>query len=211
MTTSAGTTYQLEGRLLEVCSCDVLCPCWVGRDPDGGTCDAAVGWHIDSGTIQGVDVSGLTIALSAHIPGNILKGNWQALLYVDDKATQEQQDALLAVFTGKLGGPIADTASLIGEVVGIERVPITFTVDKGKGTLSIGERVHAEMAPDELYFLIGADAFAEIRTWHRWRDVVRAVRFLVVGRPGSGYDTPEGAKVIAIDSGSTEPWRRELW
>ncbi len=53
MTTSAGTTYQLDGRLLEVCSCDVLCPCWVGRDPDGGTCDAAVGWHIDSGTIQG--------------------------------------------------------------------------------------------------------------------------------------------------------------
>ncbi len=76
-----------------------------------------------------------------------MKGNWQALLYVDDKATQEQQDALLAVFTGKLGGPIADTASLIGEVVGVERVPITFTVDKGKGTLAIGQRVHAEMVP----------------------------------------------------------------
>ncbi len=147
MTTSAGTMYQLEGRLLEVCSCDVLCPCWVGRDPDGGTCDAAVGWHIDSGTIQGVDVSGLTIALSAHIPGNILKGGWQVLVYVDDKATQEQQDALLAVFTGKLGGPIADTAALIGEVVGVERVPITFTVDKGKGTLAIGQRVHAELVP----------------------------------------------------------------
>ncbi len=57
MTTQAGTTYQLEGRLLEVCSCGVLCPCWVGADPDGGTCDSALGWHIDSGTIQGVDVS----------------------------------------------------------------------------------------------------------------------------------------------------------
>jgi hypothetical protein len=147
MTTSTGTTYELEGRLLEVCSCDVLCPCWVGRDPDGGTCDAAVAWHIDHGTIQGVDVSGLTIAISAHIPGNILKGNWQALVYVDDKATQQQQDALLAVFTGKLGGPIADTASLIGEVVGVERAPITFTVEGGKGTLAIGQRVEAVMAP----------------------------------------------------------------
>src|ERR1700730_11995316 len=131
MTTSAGTMYQLEGRLLEVCSCNVLSPCWVGADPDGGTCDAAVGWHIDSGTIQGVDVSGLTIAMSAHIPGNILKGNWKALVYVDDKATQKQQDALLAVFTGKLGGPIADTASLIGEVVGVECGPITFNVEGG--------------------------------------------------------------------------------
>jgi hypothetical protein len=147
MTTSAGSTYQLEGRLLEVCSCDVLCPCWVGADPDGGTCDAAVGWHIDSGTIQGIDVSGLTIALSAHIPGNILKGNWQVLVYVDDKATQAQQDALLSVFTGKLGGPIADTAALIGEVVGVERVPITFTVEQGKGTLIIGQTVQAELVP----------------------------------------------------------------
>ena len=147
MTTSAGTTYYLEGRLLEVCSCDVLCPCWVGADPDGGTCDAAVGWHIDSGTIQGVDVSGLTIAMSAHIPGNILQGNWKVLVYVDDKATAEQQDALISVFTGKLGGPIADTAALIGEVVGVERVPITFTVNKGQGTLAIGQTVHAELVP----------------------------------------------------------------
>ena len=147
MTTTAGTTYQLEGRLLEVCSCDVLCPCWVGADPDGGTCDSAVSWHIDTGTIQGLDVSGLTIALSAHIPGNVLKGNWQAVLYVDDKATQAQQDALLSVFTGKLGGPIADLAALIGDVVGVERVPITFTVDKGKGTLIIGQQVKAELTP----------------------------------------------------------------
>src|SRR5947209_13022845 len=106
MSTSAGTTYQLEGRLLEVCSCHALCPCLVGADPDGGTCDTTVGYHIDTGTIQGVDLSGLSIAVSTHIPGNILKGNWQAKFYVDDKATEEQQDALLSVFTGKLGGPI---------------------------------------------------------------------------------------------------------
>lgn len=147
MTTQAGTTYQLEGRLLEVCSCGVLCPCWVGADPDGGTCDSALGWHIDSGTIQGVDVSGLTFAISVHIPGNVLKGNWRALAYVDDQATPAQQDALLSVFTGKLGGPIADLAALIGEVVGVERVPITFTVDKGKGTLIIGQTVQAELVP----------------------------------------------------------------
>jgi hypothetical protein len=147
MTTAAGTTYRLEGRLLEVCSCGVLCPCWVGADPDGGMCDAAIAWHIDSGTIQRVEVSGLTIALSTHIPGNILKGNWRALVYVDDKATQAQQDKLLSVFTGKLGGPIADLAALIGKVVGVERVPITFQVDKGKGTLIIGQRVQAELVP----------------------------------------------------------------
>jgi hypothetical protein len=147
MTTTEGTKYQLEGRLLEVCTCDVLCPCWVGADPDGGMCDSALGWHIDSGSIQGVDVSGLTVALSVHIPGNVLKGNWRALVYVDDQATQAQQDALLAVFTGHLGGPIADLAALIGEVVGVERMPITFTVEQGKGTLMIGQSVQAEVVP----------------------------------------------------------------
>jgi nicotinate-nucleotide adenylyltransferase len=46
-----------------------------------------------------------------------------------------------------------------------------------------------------LAFLIGADAFAEIRTWRRWRDVVSLVEFIVVTRPGSDYDAPEGASV----------------
>jgi nicotinate-nucleotide adenylyltransferase len=51
----------------------------------------------------------------------------------------------------------------------------------------------------ELFFLIGADAFAEIRTWHRWRDVAGAVRFIVVSRPGATYDIPEGVAVKRID------------
>jgi hypothetical protein len=89
----------------------------------------------------------LTIALSVHIPGNVLKGNWRAVVYVDDKATPAQQDALLAVFTGKLGGQITDLLALIGEVVEVERVPITFTVEQGKGTLIIGQAVQAELVP----------------------------------------------------------------
>lgn len=44
-------------------------------------------------------------------------------------------------------------------------------------------------------FLIGADAFAEIESWHRWTDVVRRVEFIVVTRPGATYRIPEGATV----------------
>ena len=51
------------------------------------------------------------------------------------------------VFTGKLGGAIADVASLIGEVVGVERVPITFSAENGEGSLKIGEMASAEMKP----------------------------------------------------------------
>ena len=139
--------YDLEGTLLEVCTCNVLCPCWIGEDPDGGTCDGIVGYHVDRGTVDGIDVSGRSFVLLAHIPGNVLKGNWRAVVYVDDKASSQQKEALLNAFTGKLGGPLADQAQLIGEVVAVESVPIDFRVEKGKGTLKIGSVVDAEMAP----------------------------------------------------------------
>jgi len=140
--------YEIEGKLLEVCTCNVLCPCWVGEDPDRGTCDSALAWRVDRGEIEGVDVSNLTIGLSAHIPGNVLTpASWKVAVLVDDRASEEQQAALLKVFTGQLGGAIADLAGLIGEVVTVERVPITFTVDGGKGRLRMGEFADAEMTP----------------------------------------------------------------
>lgn len=130
--------YQLEGRLLEVCDCKVLCPCWIGEDADNGTCDAVVAWRVDKGTIDGLDVSGHTLAVLPHIPGNIMQGNWKVAVYVDDGTTPEQQEAMLKVWTGKLGGPVADLAQLIGEVVAVERAPVTFTVVEGQGRITIG-------------------------------------------------------------------------
>ena len=140
-------SYHLEGRLLEVCNCRVLCPCWIGEDPDNGTCDTIVAWRIDKGTIDGLDVGGNTIAAVAHVPGNILQGNWTAAIFVDDKASQAQEAALLKVYTGQAGGPIADLAKLIGTVVSVERAPIQFDVVDGKGTLAIGKDYYAELDP----------------------------------------------------------------
>jgi len=64
------------------------------------------------------------------------------------------------------------------------------TIERARSWLDAGE---------ELYFLIGADAFAEIRTWHRWRDVVASVEFIVVSRPGHIYEVPEGARVRRLE------------
>ena len=137
--------YELEGALLEVCTCNILCPCWVGEDPDNGDCQSIMAWHFDSGTIDGVDVSGLTFAGVMDIPGNVLAGNWRAMVYIDDKSTPEQQEALLNLYTGKLGGPVADLVKLIGEVVGVERVPIIFDIDGVSGSVKIGDAAEAEL------------------------------------------------------------------
>ena len=139
--------YQLEGRLLEVCTCNILCPCWVGEDPDGGTCDGLFAWHFDKGSVNGTDVTGRTFGWIGHIPGNILEGNWRIVVFLDEDVTDEQEQALLDVWTGKLGGPIADLAQLIGEVISIERVPIEFTVEGVKGTVKFGDAASANLEP----------------------------------------------------------------
>ena len=139
--------YSLEGTILEVCNCNVLCPCWIGEDPDNGTCDAVIAYHFDKGTVNGTDVTGRTMALLAHVPGNILQGNWKVAVVVDDKASDAQQQALVDVWTGKLGGPVADLAGLVGEVVAVERAPITYEIQEGKGTLKVGAYVDTVMEP----------------------------------------------------------------
>ena len=146
----ATTGYQLEGSLLEVCNCDVLCPCWIGEDPDNGTCDSVVAYHFDSGQIRGVDVSGRTLVGVVNIPGNILEGNWRQLIYVDDGASDEQMDAMVDAFSGKLGGPLADLAALVGEVIAVEKVPVAHEIKDGAGTLKVGEngsKITAQMHP----------------------------------------------------------------
>jgi len=139
--------YHLEGRLLEVCDCRVLCPCWIGEDPDYKTCDTIVAWHFDKGSVDGVDVAGRTLAMLAHVPGNILQGNWTAAVYLDDGASAAQEKALLDVYTGQQGGPVADLAKLVGTVTSVKKVPITFTVEGGHGTIKVGDDGFAELEP----------------------------------------------------------------
>ena len=139
--------YHLKGSLLEVCTCKILCPCWVGEDPDFGDCKSAMAWHFDQGTIDGVDVAGLTIGLAVHIPGNVLDGNWRVTMFINDDATDEQAEAIQAVYSGSKGGPVADLVQLVGEVTSVERVPIVFDVVEGKGTLKLGDVAHAELEP----------------------------------------------------------------
>ena len=147
MAATTETGYQLEGTLLEVCSCDVLCPCWIGEDPDQGTCDSVVAYHFDKGTIRGVDVTGLTLVSAVNIPGNVLEGNWRQLVFIDENASDEQAEAMLDAFSGKLGGPLADLAQLVGEVVAVERAPISHEIVDGAGTLKVGDKIDCAMHP----------------------------------------------------------------
>jgi len=143
-----GSIYSLRGTLLEACSCNVLCPCWIGEDPDKGTCDAFVAYHFDKGAINGVDISGLSMVNVCKIPGNVLTPkSWNVLVLVDDRASDAQFQALQDAYFGKLGGPLADLAQLVGAVLAVERVPITHEVREGTGKLQVGTLIESEMEP----------------------------------------------------------------
>jgi nicotinate-nucleotide adenylyltransferase len=63
------------------------------------------------------------------------------------------------------------------------------------------QRVKATAGPDAIvYFLIGADAFAEITSWHHCEEVIARVEFIVVTRPGHDYQTPAGAVVHRLET-----------
>lgn len=141
--------YDMEGRILEACTCDAVCPCWVGENPDGGECKGVAAWHIDKGTINGTNVAGCTIAMAVYIPDNILSGNMKALVFLNEDASAGQEEALVAAFTGKLGGPLEEFAQLIGEVVGLKRAPVEFDVAEGKGTFKFGDAFEGETQPFE--------------------------------------------------------------
>lgn len=77
----------------------------------------------------------------------MLAGNWRAVWFISDNASDEQFDAIRDAFTGKLGGPLADLAGLFGEVLDVKRAPIVHETRQGGGALRIGEVVSSEMRP----------------------------------------------------------------
>ena len=75
------------------------------EDPDLGECFAIIAYGLDQGRIRGVDVSGLNLVLIAHIPGNVLAGNWEIVALVDERATPEQRTCCWARSPASSAGP----------------------------------------------------------------------------------------------------------
>lgn len=140
--------YRLEGALLESCSCMAPCPCWIGADPDGGSCQAFNAYHIARGSIDGVDVAGCDFIRVLDIPGNVLvPESWRQVFVVDARASDAQAAAILAAYTGSLGGPLADLARLVAETLGVERARISYDVEQGSGALRAERLVSVDVTP----------------------------------------------------------------
>jgi hypothetical protein len=123
--------WNLTGSYSETCSCELMCPCNLSFN-HGATydfCRATLAFDIREGAVDGTDIAGRKVVLIADTPKVMTDGNWRVALFVDDGATDAQFDALVGVFSGQLGGPMAGLAPLIGEMLGVQRASIELEDD----------------------------------------------------------------------------------
>jgi len=140
-------SWKIEGSYFETCSCDVVCPCTASMAL-GATherCRVTLVFNVKGGEIDGVDVSGLTVAAVADTPKVMTDGNWRLGVVIDDQASDEQAEKLGAVFSGALGGPMEALGPLIGENLGVERASIDVREDGVRHSIRVGDEIDFEI------------------------------------------------------------------
>lgn len=140
--------WDISGTYFENCSCDVFCPCNVSSlalPADGDRCRALVAFHIEEGQADGVDLGGLNAAVFIDGPAMMIEGNWNLGLVVDERADDQQAEKLTGIFTGSVGGPLEPLVPLVGNVLGVERLPIEIVEDGRRHRLRIGDSTDVEV------------------------------------------------------------------
>jgi hypothetical protein len=140
-------SWSVRGNYVETCSCDLMCPCNLSLD-HGATydfCRVVLVFDVREGEVEGTDVSGRTVAAIADTPKVMTDGGWRLGMYVDDGASDEQFDKLVALFGGQLGGPMAALTPLVGEMLGVERAPIEVRHDGLLHSVRVGEAIDFEV------------------------------------------------------------------
>ena len=140
-------SWKLAGSYFETCSCDVVCPCTaslaLGATHD--RCRVTLVFNVEQGAVDGLDVSGLTVAAVADTPKVMSEGNWRVGVFIDAKASDEQAEKLGAVFSGALGGPMAALGPLVSENLGVQRAPIEVREAGLLHSIRIGNAVDFEI------------------------------------------------------------------
>jgi hypothetical protein len=175
MTSQKGYEWRLEGDYFDGCNCKSICPCIFALDPTEGDCKGLAAWHIEKGhfTLEkheegdrnrtvannSINLSNLNVVMSVHAPGHMFTGpKWKIAIYLDEKADDDQKNALTMIFTGQVGGEFfTEILPLIGEVLGIRSVPIEFSIE-GKKRRKMSIPSFAKM---EIEGLIGSDPNTE--------------------------------------------------
>ena len=140
-------SWNLRGNYVETCSCELMCPCNLSFD-HGATydfCRVTLVFDIQEGQVDGTDIGGLRVVAIADTPKVMTDGNWRLGMFVDERATDEQMEKLIQVFSGQLGGPMGALAPMVGEMLGVERARIDVEDDGLRHSVRVGDAIDFEI------------------------------------------------------------------
>ncbi|AHC82014.1 MULTISPECIES: DUF1326 domain-containing protein [Pseudomonas] len=132
--------WRLRGAGVDLCNCDYGCPCQFNALPTHGTCEAAVGYHIEEGYFDEVSLAGLNVACTFAWPGPIHEGGGQCQAFIDERANDAQRQALLTILSGQEQEPtafFAIFASTVQTMHAPQFVPVEVHTDRAALTASI--------------------------------------------------------------------------
>jgi len=136
----ANPAWQVDGEYFETCSCDYLCPCIssnLAARPTKGECYFAFAFQVERGRFGTVALDGLAFAVVGSTPDVMGQGNWKVGVIVDERASAEQQQAIVGIASGQAGGPMAALGPLVGAFLGMEAKPIRFEKSGLRRTVSV--------------------------------------------------------------------------
>lgn len=139
--------WYLKGEYFENCNCNVVCQCVVngvgilraGPNSAEGDCRVTHAFEIEDGSCGDLDLSGLNVVrvMVSQAGQPMITGNWNAALYLDDRASSEQSDALAAIFGGQAGGGFALLSALVSNVLGVRPAAIRYEKDGKKRRVKV--------------------------------------------------------------------------
>jgi hypothetical protein len=150
-------TWKVHAYFLDACNCDWGCPCQFSAKPTHDNCEGVAGYHIVTGSYgTNVKLDGLNMALIASWPGPIHEGRGTLSFYIDNRANENQFEALSNIITGRAGGgPFEIYASTIEKLYGPKRANIKFQAKDLRSRVSVlnirGDRkrqVQKEQSPN---------------------------------------------------------------
>jgi hypothetical protein len=129
---TASPAFELRGSRIIGCCCGAPCPCRINKKPmQCHGCDHTDAVHIDRGFVGPTRMDGLTWVVVGRGFGEKPEGNW-VVVYLDEKATPEQEKALTDMLGGDLKAWGPKARHLAGEFKGVKRVPITYAISSDR-------------------------------------------------------------------------------
>ena len=140
--------WSFDADYLQTCNCDYGCPCEFSAPPTTGSCEGLGAWRIEKGSFDNISLDGLGLGFAAKWPKAIHEGNGIVCLFVDEKASPEQRQALIEIGSGQAGGlPFEILATTFSTLLEPRFVRFDFHLDGLQSSARLGSHVKMALEP----------------------------------------------------------------